>query len=249
MSEGYDILAVSAHLDDAILSCGGLLGQAARQGQRVLVATVCAGDLPPPPWPELAQRMLTHWGLGADAAARRRDEDAAACRRLGTDWRHGPFTEAIYRTDGAHGGPLYRDLEALFGRVHAHQAADESAVVDWLRTLPPARRCVGPLALGGHVDHRWVRAAFARWQGRDACYYEDFPYAQRWPARLRLAITPACYRGERVTLTEEDRTCKCRAVAAYVTQVAAIFGDAGTMEFMVRRHARRRGGERLWRSR
>jgi LmbE family N-acetylglucosaminyl deacetylase len=75
---------LSPHPDDAVLSCGGWIDQLAQDGERPLVLTVFGGDRPAAvPLSAFARSLHERWQLGDDAPARRRDEDRAACDRLG----------------------------------------------------------------------------------------------------------------------------------------------------------------------
>ena len=53
---------ISPHFDDAVLSCGGLIFEQARQGIPVEIWTICAGDAPPGPLSQLAQDCHVQWG-------------------------------------------------------------------------------------------------------------------------------------------------------------------------------------------
>ena len=48
---------LSPHLDDAVLSCGGMIHRQAQAGERVVVVTVCAGDPPPGPLSDFARSL------------------------------------------------------------------------------------------------------------------------------------------------------------------------------------------------
>lgn len=129
------LLAISTHLDDAVLSCGDLL--AANPG--ALVVTVMAGAPPRGP--------LTPWDAqcgfadGDDVVAARRAEDAAALAVIGARERWLEFVDGQYRI----ANPLADVVAAL-------DAAVREAAPD---------RIVSPLGIG-HDDHRLVAAA--AWQ-------------------------------------------------------------------------------------
>src|SRR4051794_28705960 len=92
------LLAISPHLNDAVLSVGGGLAQAAEHGAKVTVYTVFAGTAPPP-YSGAAERMHSVWGFSPedDASLHRRNEDVAALGHLGVAYRHGRFLDSIYR--------------------------------------------------------------------------------------------------------------------------------------------------------
>ena len=187
METAYHAIYLSPHLDDAVLSCGGQIAARCRRGERVLVATLAAGDSAAPLTP-LARELHAAWKL-ADSCAPRRAEDRAACAVLGADCLHVPLPEASYRRHPETGEPLYAALDDVFGALPAGECAEE-AWVDVLRGLPPAQSVATPLGAGGHVDHRLVRRAAERAFGANLAYYEDYPYAGRLWAVRRLVWPP-----------------------------------------------------------
>jgi LmbE family N-acetylglucosaminyl deacetylase len=147
------VLAVSPHLDDALLSCGVALLRHARAGDRVVIATAFAG--------------------GA-AQAVRREEDAAACRHIGAEFRHLSFPDAPIRS------ARYEEIaEIVFG-------VPDSADLDAAERLRRALRAsihelapgvvYGPLAVGTHIDHRLTFEAMLGLRAPTMLLYEDRPY-------------------------------------------------------------------------
>jgi len=244
----YDSIYLSPHLDDAVLSCGGQILLDVSAGRRVLVVTVLAGDPPPGELGPLASQFHVRFGLGRDAVAQRRIEDRRAIESLGAELVHWDLPECIYRRDPANGRPLYDSLPALFRAPRREDVSYATEVLRRLRDLPPASRRFAPLAVGGHVDHRLVRNAALALPG-NLSLYEDFPYA-RWrlawwrarctlPRRLRLEA-------EVTALDAAALSRKCRAITAYASQVPFLFGTRERLEKSVLAHARRSGGERVW---
>lgn len=254
MATGYDLLVLSPHLDDGVLSVAGLMHSARARGERVLVATVFTADEPPQPPSRLARELHERFGLDHDVQVERRREDLAACASLGVDALHLDLTDALYRTDDATGKAFYGDLGSLFAPP---RTADTESLVARLQSrfaeLPPAARVLAPLGIGGHVDHRLVCAAADRFfgdrPGTELVHYEDYPYVQRLGA-LRLVVKPRrAWERIVVPLAEVDVLARIDAVAEYTSQVGPLFGDPGRMASRIRRYARRVGGERLWRRR
>jgi LmbE family N-acetylglucosaminyl deacetylase len=128
------VLAVSPHLDDAVLSAGGLL--AACPG--AIVLTVFAGF--PEPGPALpAWDELSGFAEGDDVVAARRDEDRRAVEHLGAQPVWLDYLDAQY--DAAR--PAVNDIAA----------AIRSAIRDLSVTT-----VAFPLALG-HPDHELAHLA------------------------------------------------------------------------------------------
>jgi LmbE family N-acetylglucosaminyl deacetylase len=240
----YDRIYLSPHLDDAVFSCGGRIRDETRRGLSVLIATVATAE-PPGALSTYAVRFHRRAGLGADAMARRRAEDEKAAARLGAETLHLGLPDAIYRRDARSGRPLYPGLRSLLGRPRAGDPL-ERLLRRRLQELPGSARLLLPLALGGHVDHRITRAtAEAACADRELELWEDFPYlTRRLPWGPRRPRHGGC--SELHELGREALAARCRAMAAYGSQVRAIFGGEARMRRLVERSVRKTGGERTW---
>ena len=201
-------LYLSPHLDDAVLSCGGQIAQYARRGERVIVVTVFAGDVPPAEAARtgFVQELHARWGLGENPPAARRAEDVEACKALGAEAIHLGFPDCVYRL-GQMGGPLYPTREAIFGEAAPVEMPLVEEIVRALNRVTAeawgaaagegaGNRRTGvylPLTAGHHVDHQIVRAAAEQWAASQSsrrlriAYYEDYPYAES-PEEVRSAL-------------------------------------------------------------
>jgi LmbE family N-acetylglucosaminyl deacetylase len=245
-----DLLVLSPHLDDAVLSCGGRIAETTARGGEVLVVTVFTADEPAEPPSRLAADLRRWWRLPAgEVMAARRREDAAALARLGAGLLHLGLPEAPYRL-AAPGRPFYGELARLFGEPDPE---DRDALVGTLGArlaqLPTAALRLAPLAVGGHVDHRLVRAAVEA-GGGPAAFYEEFPYAEwKWLALRRALGSPRAWGEETLPLSEETFERRVGAILAYESQVPAMFRSEARLRKQLRRYLRRAGGERIWRRR
>jgi LmbE family N-acetylglucosaminyl deacetylase len=212
-------LLFSPHLDDAVLSVGGLLAERAARNLDSTVVTVFAG-VPSPPYSDFAATFHTSCELADDPVGARIAEDRAALSLLGARASHGPLLDAIYRSDG--GRWLYDGV----GRTFLPQpAADrpvgaevDRLVLDLVRSECPDV-ILGPMAFGDHVDHVLVSTAVrhaATVTGTPAFLWEDLPYAiQRSPDRssacVRAAIRQECWRS------------RLDALSRYASQLVMLF--------------------------
>jgi LmbE family N-acetylglucosaminyl deacetylase len=245
-----DLVVVSPHLDDAVLSCGARIAAVTAGGGRAVVATLFTADEPAAPPSALAADLRRWWRLpGGEVMAARRREDAAALARLGAELVHLDLPEAPYRT-GADGRPFYTALGTLFGEPEPADATALAPRLDAsLARLPTGGLRLAPLGVGGHVDHRLTRAATER-AGGDLAYYEEFPYVEwKWLALRRALGRPADWIAETVAVPPELFEAKIAAILAYASQVPAMFRSEGRLRKQLRRHLRRAGGERVWRPR
>ncbi|MDX1686422.1 MAG: PIG-L family deacetylase [Candidatus Promineifilaceae bacterium] len=248
MSE-YDLLYLSPHLDDAVLSCGGQIYMHTEAGRSVLVVTFMAGEPRTDTRSTLAEYLHHNWGVTAETAvARRRAEDKAACRRLGADTLHLSVPDCIYRVHPESGQPLYTSDEALFGEVDESEAYLIEELVGKMSRLPAAGRILGPLGVGHHVDHQLTKKAAERHFGREhLVYYEDYPYVQRDPDVLD-ALLPAetQWKPELIPLTEAALQARLEASLAYDSQISVLFNDPQTLADTLKTYVKSVGGERVW---
>ena len=254
-ARGARWLYLSPHLDDVALSCGGQIARATRSGVAVDILTIFAGDEPGPSQPTaspLVTRIYDLWQLQAgEVMATRRREDLAACRELAAQARHWELKEAIHRLAPDGNQALYPTLERLFGAIAPQEERLVAALAQRFAALPGGResaRIVAPLGVGGHVDHRIVRAAAERAFGNSLLYYEEFPYVV-WKlfALRRAGISGRGWQALPQPLAAGDVAVRIAAIACYASQVTPLFRTPERLERLVRRHVRRARGERLWR--
>jgi LmbE family N-acetylglucosaminyl deacetylase len=234
---GVPLLVLSPHLDDAALSCGALIADAAAQ-TAVTVVTLFT-EAGPPPYTLSARRYLRQTGA-RDARAlyrQRRDEDQAALESLGVSWAHAGLIEAQHRRRKTSAGrstwwaallpelehtyPVYR-LHVTAGRLAAADTGTLRTAIAFVRWLAGRRPALvlAPLAIGGHVDHVLARAVAQR-SGAPLVYYSDFPYNQHHVA------DKAFIRGNRLCEVRGPQPTQAKAdlIRSYGTQARALFPD------------------------
>ncbi|MEU6167996.1 PIG-L deacetylase family protein [Streptomyces tanashiensis] len=236
VGSGVPMLVLSPHLDDAVLSCGALLGWAGRRAP-VTVASLFT-EAAPPPYTLSARQYLkqTRAGDAEQLFADRRAEDRRVLELLGVDWRHVGLVDGLFRRlprprpgtgrlarllpELTHVYPTYR-LHLSRGRVSAHDAETLGAVGETIDALLPSRSgglVLAPLGVGGHADHVLVRTAAER-SGRRVVYYSDFPYNQTNTADAEFT------RRHRLVARAWERNLdrKAELIRGYRTQADALF--------------------------
>jgi LmbE family N-acetylglucosaminyl deacetylase len=265
---------LSPHLDDAALSCGGLIHQ-----QRVLqplVITCFAGVPDYGVLSPFAAEQHQRWGEPADPIGQRRAEDAAALAPLGAACEHWDYLDCIYRRDPVSGEFLYTSEDALWGAVASAESgliaeltARLSKALARIGAQPPPNRprtehgpeyrrdavaVYAPLAVGRHVDHQLVLRVALRLRRRGwlVQFYEDYPYAED-PQKLARALRSWASPPEAtvVRLSEEDLGAKTAAIRCYASQLAVLFGADSAVAARVQAYALAVGGrqgyaERYW---
>jgi LmbE family N-acetylglucosaminyl deacetylase len=241
------VLAISPHLDDAVMAVGATLTALAEAGREVIVCTVFAGP-PQPPFSPVAEAFHADCGLGADAVARRQAEDLLATQTVRAKAAHLPFLDAIYRRYGETW--LCTGARSMFDPELSDEPdlrADIAAAIGHVvREIRPAAvwTCA---AIGGHVDHRLTRTAVAdaaRYQGWTPVLWEGIPYAMG--LRPPRDIRPLAF----IEVGDDHLERKLAATAHYTSQIRMLWPDSGDwrQQFLDHATSRRPYGtpELLW---
>lgn len=165
---------LSPHLDDAVLSAGGLIYDQTQTGTPVEIWTFMAGKPSDTEASPFAQTLHSQWGFAdADESIRmRREEDRQAAAMVGATVQHFDFLDCIYRR-GPNGEWLY---EGISMEPRTEDDGLPQQIADAISTrLEPDDVLVCQLSVGSHVDHVLVRRA-AELLGRPLLYDIDVPY-------------------------------------------------------------------------
>jgi LmbE family N-acetylglucosaminyl deacetylase len=231
VAAGDPVLVLSAHLDDAVLSCGALLSALVERCPVTVVTLFTAAA--PPPHTRAARSFLRQCAV-PDAAglfAARRAEDGEVLSALGVTWRHLGVTDALFRSrrvptalDGlgrrvpelVHRYPTYR-YDIAKGRVSRGDRALPRALADELADLDAAV-VLAPIGVGLHVDHLITRRT-GELLGRPLVRYSDFPY----DLRAGVDRDYVARNGLDAWSWDTDLPAKERLIRGYSTQVDALF--------------------------
>ncbi len=234
---------ISPHLDDAVLSCGGLIYEQVQSGMPVSLWTICAGEPPPGELSPLAQVCHFQWGTtgGPETVSLRIREDRAAAALLGAQSDYFAIPDCIYRR-GPQGDLLY--TEDVFGPRHpAEVDLDRQITAALAERLRPDDTLVCPLSIGGHVDHVLVRAAVENLH-RPLVYYADIPYLLKQPDAPETA---ACGMTARLYPVGAPGLERWQAgIAAYASQMTVLFETEAGMRAAILAYWESLHGIRLW---
>lgn len=175
-------LFLSPHLDDVVLSCGGIIYELLQQNEPVEVVTFFTADAPNPlPISPLIENIHTRWGLGDNPFLERREEDKRAFQALGNIKIHfGDWQDCIYRL-GQSAQALYVTDDHIFGNIHPEDPL-RSAQIDLTLWQDGLTHLYVPLSAGNHVDHQILCQKATDWYEKHAnevaiFWYEEYPYS------------------------------------------------------------------------
>lgn len=224
---------ISPHLDDAALSCAGLISNQIARDESVHAINIFAGIPNLDHFSAYAQKQHNMWSLSpTEAILARRREDHQVLTGLGVIVVNWDYYDAIYRA--ADNEFLYTNHQKLFGPLHPA----EYPLIDHLtKQLGQIHQeysdaiFYAPLRVGGHVDHLLARKCAVRLhqQGAKVAFYEDFPYVAKddWPDEPKTvaqakAELPFPVRAEYIGI---DAQAKINALKGYKSQMVALYGE------------------------
>ncbi len=236
------MIYLSPHLDDAVLSAGGLIHAQAASGMPVEIWTFMAGLPRDNDLPEFAQIMHRIWGFTSaeNAIETRRAEDTGAAAEVGATAVHFDFLDCIYRR-GRDGQPLYSDVRIPIQPDDADLPARIAQVIA-LR-LRPDDTLVCQFAIGRHVDHVIVREA-AEMLHRPFVYDADMPYLLNHPDELQPnlpGLVETLY-----PVSESDLKCWIAGIERYASQIDSVFGSHDAMLEAMQTYWSEYHGVRFW---
>jgi LmbE family N-acetylglucosaminyl deacetylase len=246
------VVVLSPHMDDAILSCGGLLRDLVGK-QECVTITVCTAD------PENADPLHPPHGIALPSL--RRDEEVAAMQALGCKLVQLNLLDAIYRRSGSTRQLLYPSLDSLWTLPVAEDTHQPLALLKGLQPfLTEAERrptlFLAPAGIGHHVDHILsTQTLLAQLKNEDAfLLYEDFPYVVDQGAHVGVAdsaekaLARLQVRGKICFEHAADVDAKIALIAHYESQIDSIFGSHDNVRPLLLKNSRDgKTLERFWR--
>jgi hypothetical protein len=246
------VVVLSPHMDDAILSCGGLLLELVGKMECVTV-TVCTAD------PANADPQNPPHGIALPSLRRR--EEVSAMQALGCRLVQLDLLDAIYRQSAVGEKALYPSLDSLWTLPVAEDTQQSSALLAGLRpflndSIHRPTLFLTPAGIGHHVDHILCTQTLLTELKHDDDFllYEDFPYvvdqgahvgvadsAEKALARLRV-------RGERCFEHLANVDTKIGLIGHYESQIDSIFGSHDNVRPLLMKNSRDgKTLERFWR--
>lgn len=233
---------LSPHLDDAVLSAGGLIFEQIQAGRPVEIWTLMCGFPKASELTEFARSMHRNWetGTAAETVRARRVEDQNAAALLGAKAVHFDFLDCIYRR-GRTGQALYTDIYAPLHEEEADLPAQVAQTI--VARLHSEDVLVCQLAIGAHVDHVVVRKA-AELLNRPRLYIADIPYLLKNP--LELGRETVGMKESVQEVSESGLEAWIGAIEAYPSQLSSLFNSPDSMREGLEAYWLERKGVSLW---
>ena len=229
------VVVLSPHLDDAILSCGGLLsalsGKCAIEVWTVFTEAPSLG-----PYSPLAKWL--HQASGGISGSRlfkkRRQEDRNACEFLSVKHRHFGWHDAAYRKRWWKGFLYSSGRNLVWHRADTPLIA---RITTQLQTLLDADDLLFiPLGVGKHIDHLIAREAADNTHHPKVCYYADVPYTQLFATDIEEFAAGMELILEKVS--QKDVSNWVEAARRYTSQIPMLEIAVGPIEQVIEREAR-----------
>ena len=233
---------ISPHLDDAVLSAGGLIYEQTRAGMDVEIWSFMCGFPPSEELSPYAQVLHFQWGIpfAADVVTARRAEDIRAANIVGAKTVYFDFLDCIYRRS-RNGDWLYT---YVFEPPHEDERDLPARIAESISArLKPTDQLVCQFGLGSHVDHILVRRAVDLLQ-RPVLYDVDIPYLFNSPEELSLKTAGMIEKKHKIT--ETGLKCWQDAISAYQSQISSLFDSQDAMREQIKSYWAEKGGLRLW---
>jgi LmbE family N-acetylglucosaminyl deacetylase len=218
LEDRKDIVVVSPHLDDAVLSMGSLLAYLVEKQKNISVITVFTQGSSLTSG--FTQELIRKGGCltAKDYFIARKTEDIRALKSLGIEQsKQLDFIDAAWRMQG-HNEGLYTDTVIGIKRHEKDIVLLEKCRNVLQRYISPNSFVFAPLGVGKHVDHVLVRDVCAS-TFPETIFYTDFPYS------LKHTDDEAFQKAQNlkpVIWQEDFYEQKKQAIAYYETQLESL---------------------------
>jgi LmbE family N-acetylglucosaminyl deacetylase len=229
--KGKKVLYISSHLDDAVLSSGGMIRMIRGECSNFVLVNVFTESV----WMVHQNAAVTE----AFVSHLRKEEDRRYCQELKIDAFYLGFKDSSLRG--------YDEVSEITTQI---EPVIYNCVKERLYKLLPALSydyIISPLGIGSHVDHIILFEIMKEWNDKRIIFYEDLPYASYFTSEDLLWIVKqklgADYYRKEININQVYDQ-KNRDIQIYSSQVEAM-----TLEW-VRNYSYRddhtQAVERIW---
>lgn len=209
---------ISPHLDDAILSAGGLISYLKVQNKvKIITVFTKASKKINDSIQEFTQSC--NYTNSEELFLNREEEDKKLCQYLKIDHLHLGFTDALWRDE-------YDSTEDVFSkrinRTKKERDLEKLIIQELKKKIKNARNTIifAPLSIGNHVDHRIINR-ICRDNFTNVIYWEDYPYNLKSNLSEELVKKNSllCFEFSKNLLIKE------KLIKFYKSQIPILFGD------------------------
>ncbi len=240
MLKSKELVFISPHLDDAMLSCGVLLTSLVNEKKKIRVITMFT-QASEPPYTKAAKKVAEKSGFSEPVSMfkERKREDERSLKRLKLSLHHKKFIDALWRKkkitsklekmvssiipELVHVYPTSKHL--FSGKISKLDNDTRSDLVTEIENaIRPKQTIFAPLGIGGHIDHVMIRdVILSITRGKDTIFWEDFPYNSKHPEVEKFFQTDPRY--YKIMEIFENVEKKKDLIQLYKSQLTSLFPD------------------------
>lgn len=229
----YNYIFFSPHLDDVVLSCGGLIAKLKKE--KVLIVTIFS-DYQGQKYSKHARCYLEHLKFidAKDYFNTRKKEERTAAKFLNYDFEWLDFPEAIFRFNKCllFTNYFYNSTKKLLGLVYKKDKNILFLIREKIEIILKNKsnnesKIYFPLGIGNHVDHQILHEiglSFLKKRFKKIYFYEDFPYVIK---TKKFKLKGLCFKKE--MLSKRNLETKLTAILSYKSQINILF--KGVLDF------------------
>lgn len=175
-TNNYDVVVLSPHLDDAVLSCGQHIWKWRQEGKKILIVTLFTKHTGYQYLPRYTKEYLKISGFktGDDFGIARIIEDTEAMKTLGVEWAHWGLLDAGFRIDKNKKAYYPTKENLLSAKIRINDKKLILLIKNKLQKIN-SKLFLLPYNVGAHVDHLIVKKAGEKTKVKKL-YYLESPY-------------------------------------------------------------------------
>ena len=173
-----EILILSPHLDDAVLSCFDHITAWKKNNENVFIVSIFTRFGINNTHLSIRKRLKeTGFSSCKEQERTRKKEDVRAMNAIGASWEHLNYTDAGYRMSGRK--VIYLNSNSLFsGKISPYDHKLIKSIEPRLNKLKKVDKILIPLGVGRNIDHVIVKKIAEKlFKPKQIIYYLDYPYA------------------------------------------------------------------------
>lgn len=228
----YQHLFFSPHIDDVILSCGGLISNLSNK-ESVLIITVFT-KATDEKISNLGKEFIKLCGFNSAKSLfdSRKEEEERVAKFLKYDYLFLDYADAAFRF---HSYFIFKKLlypKGCFSKVSSNDSIlikDIKVHIHNILKKISNKKCsvYFPLGIGEHADHQILKQIGLSTKSKNIFYYEDFPYCINQNDKQYFVDT---LRPKTIYLTKATLQKKYKAILLYKSQIKPVFKSEGNFE-------------------